>query len=186
VVTVRNADGEPVEDVRVAAEVEAGLTYSGWEGWSAPNDYQETGPDGRARLFDLARGAPYRLTVTPARWSGCGPVRIDAWKPADREVTLPVGLTVSGRILGPDGAPFASGDPDGQMWSWGRCRGWDPIGVDEDGRFSESGFAAGKVALVWVPLEDDPWEEPELEPADVTWPVRWVDAGTEAIVFRIP
>jgi hypothetical protein len=96
-------------------------------------------------------------------------------------VTLPPGLSISGRILNADGMPWPR--RPGRVWAFSRVGRWEDVGVDSEGNFEEKGFSPGRVALVHFP---DREHEPRGEPEDQGLPVHWFEAGTKDILLRLP
>jgi hypothetical protein len=171
-----------VKGVEVTAIHEAGIGLSESVNWYADEFCASTDADGRVGFEGLALSGPYRLRARPE--DDRGAVRIDGWRPGDLDITLPPGKTVSGRLLREDGSPH-SGE-EGYFLAWGRARGWVSVDIEDEGRFRKTGFAAGRVALLWVPYGEDLPDDSEIEPSKLSLPVRWVDAGDEEIVLRIP
>lgn len=180
--SVTGPDGRPVQGAWVAVFDQARILAGG--SWQNSEAGGSTDAEGRVRIAELP--AHTRHILIAESWSSprLAPVRIDGWLPQDTEIPLSPALSIAGRVIDPNGQPH-SGE-EGRVFAWCRAGGWEFVGVHEGGKFEESGFAKGSVALVYLPpgvMEDD---ELDLEPDRYPFPITWVSAGDKDIVFRIP
>ncbi len=182
VVTVRDREGRLVKSAFVEVWNQARIESGGFPEESVGSG--NTNGRGRARLEDLPGATRHILTVRNFGRADLAPVRIDDWVPGDTEVTMSPGLSISGKVVRPNGTP----DPgnEGRVWAWGYARGWEDVAISTGGAFRESGFAEGRIALIWLPPGIDGYEILVREPDKYDWPVTWVRAGAEDIVFQLP
>lgn len=126
-ITVTDPDGKLVPGAVVRPR--------SWPSWM---EIPTAGKDGIATLYG-ARPGVYLYTVTPPEGSGLAPleipVRVERGKVVKTHVALPVGATVSGRVLDEQGQPIAGVKVNGKCVS------------GKNGGFALKGLATGDARL---------------------------------------
>lgn len=177
-VTVLAPDGSAVAGARVSADAAD-------DPWGQRGADARTDRDGVASLRALSSNGRFSLRVDPPEGSDLLPHAAESWPvAAETTVRLEQGLTITGVVIGPDGAPlprfrvaYTSTDGRGRSES-----------TDDAGRFRLGPMRAGEVT---VTLGDAGmrrgrgWAVTESGPASRTGSIR-LAAGTEDARLELP
>lgn len=167
---VRSSDGSPVAGVQISYQIEGNQTYS-------VAQTIITGEDGAFEIRDLPAGS-YTLTAQPP-WNGAlnikhAMVRGVAAGTTDVEISVEAGLSITGRVLAPDGEGAASVWVNAQAETQQSGGGWRGASTRNDGSFDIVGLDEGTYTL-----------HVSSSQGSQTTQVKGVAAGTQDVVVRL-
>jgi len=143
-VTVVDPAGAPVEGALVRVRPSGDDAKVNWS--SEARDL--TGPGGVLRLFDLAPGLTFRLSVTPPQERRDVTPYEEKWTPADTTVRLFPRGAIEGEVRDAAGRPLA----DATVHALGQDGRERTCDSDRDGRFRLDGLGGG-AATVWAEFD---------------------------------
>jgi len=140
---VSGPDGQPLAGVTVMAAREGGGSSYGGRVYSSPEAWNRSDELGRFELADLEPGT-VRVSTQAQDWldTEIGDVELVAGvEPKELEIELRSGATVTGRVVGPNGAPLSEAIVGLQDFQ-------SRATSDGDGNYSLSGVEPGKRVLM--------------------------------------